>query len=450
MLALSHRVGRPGMAAAARPASARSSMPLLPLRAATRGPAALRVVAFRDDDKQPLQKQPSMKRLDSLKMKTNEAKTVQRKNKQQLQKTINKRLPDIEAPVANKPTVYSINTAVLALAAGLAASNPQLAAGILFKPSFLAGGGAASSLILPLMQILSLGWSAAAVTNFVQGDGAIKDDLASTLHKRLNASLSTFSIAQLGLLGLLLTPLSASILDGAQGSEILTKAGLAVLGAGVLFQLCGLLLTPLSASILDGAQGSEILNQTGLAVLGAGVLFQLYVAGVNYSRNAPEGYNPVADAKTWVNDAKNIFTGVTGGSSTGYAYLTAALLASGLGYIAAPLPTLQAVFGGSVASAGPESIVLWQLIGAGVSMLVAPWALSLKEAAAGNQLSDVRYKLLNIGLLSAGIGHLLVLQPLLGDPARSGPLLPVIVGAWASAALLGGVGLLKKAQKPIR
>ncbi|WIA31070.1 hypothetical protein OEZ86_001098 [Tetradesmus obliquus] len=412
MFALSHRVGRPGMAAAARPASARSSMPLLPLRAATRGPAALRVVAFRDDDKQPLKKQPSMKRLDSLKMKTNEAKTVQRKNKQQLQKTINKRLPDIEAPVANKPTVYSINTAVLALAAGLAASNPQLAAGILFKPSFLAGGGAASSLILPLMQILSLGWSAAAVTNFVQGDGAIKDDLASTLHKRLNASLSTFSIAQLGLLGLLLTPLSASI--------------------------------------LDGAQGSEILNQTGVAVLGAGVLFQLYVAGVNYSRNAPEGYNPVADAKTWVNDAKNIFTGVTGGSSTGYAYLTAALLASGLGYIAAPLPTLQAVFGGSVASAGPESIVLWQLIGAGVSMLVAPWALSLKEAAAGNQLSDVRYKLLNIGLLSAGIGHLLVLQPLLGDPARSGPLLPVIVGAWASAALLGGVGLLKKAQKPIR
>lgn len=66
-------------------------MPLLPLRAATRGPAALRVVAFRDDDKQPLKKQPSMKRLDSLKMKTNEAKTVQRKNKQQLQKTINKR-----------------------------------------------------------------------------------------------------------------------------------------------------------------------------------------------------------------------------------------------------------------------------------------------------------------------------------------------------------------------
>jgi hypothetical protein len=83
--------------------------------------------------------------------------------------------------------------------------------------------------------------------------------------------------------------------------------------------------------------------------------------------------------QTWINDAKNIFFGATSGSSTGYAYLTAALLASGLGYVVAPVPTLQAVFGSTVtAGAGPESIILWQLIGAGVSMLVAPWALSLK------------------------------------------------------------------------
>jgi hypothetical protein len=147
-------------------------------------------------------------------------------------------LPDAEAHVVGNPTVYSINTAVLAVAAGFAASNPQMVrnwlpqrvpvmqdlhamchiaqcaahlqtwvlqmsvqhtvqqalhrlpahlpvvlllllllpsqtAGILFKPEFLAAGGAASSLILPLMQILSLGWSAAAVTNFVQGVSAL-------------------------------------------------------------------------------------------------------------------------------------------------------------------------------------------------------------------------------------------------------------------------------------
>jgi hypothetical protein len=36
---------------------------------------------------------------------------------------------------------------------------------------------------------------------------------------------------------------------------------------------------------------------SGVLALGLGVLLQLYVAGVNYSTNAPEGYNPVADAK---------------------------------------------------------------------------------------------------------------------------------------------------------
>lgn len=47
---------------------------------------------------------------------------------------------------------------------------PQTAS-ILFKPEFLAAGGASSSLLEPLMRILSLGWSSAAVTNYVQGVG---------------------------------------------------------------------------------------------------------------------------------------------------------------------------------------------------------------------------------------------------------------------------------------
>jgi hypothetical protein len=42
---------------------------------------------------------------------------------------------------------------------------------------------------------------------------------------------------------------------------------------------------------------------------------------------------------------------------------------------------------------------------------------------------------------------LLPLQPRLGDASTSGPLLPVLIGTWAAAALLGGVGLLKRAQK---
>lgn len=36
--------------------------------------------------------------------------------------------------------------------------------------------------------------------------------------------------------------------------------------------------------------------------------------------------------------------------------------------------------------------------------------LTLQEGAADEALPDVRYKLLNLGLLTAGVGHCLVLQ----------------------------------------
>lgn len=51
---------------------------------------------------------------------------------------------------------------------GALATLLQVAA-FLFKPGFLAAGGASSALLEPLMRILSLGWSSAAVTNYVQG-----------------------------------------------------------------------------------------------------------------------------------------------------------------------------------------------------------------------------------------------------------------------------------------
>lgn len=42
----------------------------------------------------------------------------------------------------------------------------------------------------------------------------------------------------------------------------------------------------------------------GILALGVGVLLQLYVAGVNYATNSPEGYNPVADAKVGRGDVE--------------------------------------------------------------------------------------------------------------------------------------------------
>jgi hypothetical protein len=68
----------------------------------------------------------------------------------------------------------------------------------------------------------------------------------------------------------------------------------------------------------------------------------------------------------------------------------------------------------------------------------------LQEAAMVNVLSDVRYKLLNVALFTAGLGHWLVLYPRL---ATGGPLLPVVLGTWALAALLGGTNLLQGRER---
>jgi hypothetical protein len=59
----------------------------------------------------------------------------------------------------------------------------------------------------------------------------------------------------------------------------------------------GILLTPFSENVLGGALGTDVLNTGGLVALTAGVGFQLYVASVNYARNAPEGYNAVKDVQ---------------------------------------------------------------------------------------------------------------------------------------------------------
>lgn len=72
----------------------------------------------------------------------------------------------------------------------------------------------------------------------------------------------------------------------------------------------------------------------------------------------------------------------------------------------------------------------------GCTMLLAP----VQEAAQMNMLSDVRYKLLNVALFTAGLGHWLVLYPRL---STGGPLLPVVLGTWALAALLGGSNVLQ-------
>eukprot|EP00878_Enallax_costatus_P002514 GHUV01002695.1.p1 GENE.GHUV01002695.1~~GHUV01002695.1.p1 ORF type:complete len:416 (+),score=125.33 GHUV01002695.1:151-1398(+) len=414
MFALANRVQRP--AVLTKNSKAPAGLPALSRR-------VLRVAAFREDEDHFGRKgargrqdfgQQAKNKGSRLQRDTNNARQATKQALQRGQQRIKERVSDPRQRQSferlaeeQSPTAYLANTLVLALFAGYTASNPLAAASLLINPAYLTSS--TFGLVLPLMRILSLGYSAAAVTNYVQSNGAVEQDLDSTLHKRLNASLSTFSVAQLGLLG-----------------------------------LC---LTPLSRSILGGELGTNVLNVAGVGVLGLGVAIQLYVAGVNYAKNAPEGYSPVADAKTWLQDAANTFSNVDGANSAGYAVLTASLLAAGIGYLVLPYPTLVGVFGSSAANAGPEAIVLWQLIGAGVSMIAGPLAYQCKDGAAENELSDVRYKLMNIALLTAGVGHWLVLLPRWGSEATAGPLLPVVLGTWATAALLGSVNLLQSPNR---
>ena len=92
--------------------------------------------------------------------------------------------------------------------------------------------------------------------------------------------------------------------------------------------------------------------------------------------------------QAWISEVANTFSGVNGFTSLAYAILTVGFFGAGISYLVAPVPMLTAVFGGSVGSAGPEFIVLWQLIGIGLSTIVAPACLSLKVGRMWNlQLS---------------------------------------------------------------
>jgi hypothetical protein len=54
---------------------------------------------------------------------------------------------------------------------------------------------------------------------------------------------------------------------------------------------------------------------------------------------------------------------------------------------------------------------------------------------------------MNIALVTAGVGHWLVLYPRLFADGASGPLLPLVLGTWGLATLLGGVNLLQGRER---
>jgi len=88
-----------------------------------------------------------------------------------------------------------------------------------------------------------------------------------------------------------------------------------------------------------------------------------------------------------------------------------------------------------------SSFFFWQNIGAGLATIAPVMTYSLKTQADAGRLADPISKILNVGLLTASAGHLAVLFPML-SAGQSGPLLPWLVGAWATGAGAALFGLL--------
>ncbi|GAB4824039.1 hypothetical protein N2152v2_011085 [Parachlorella kessleri] len=122
-----------------------------------------------------------------------------------------------------------------------------------------------------------------------------------------------------------------------------------------------------------------------------------------------------------------------------YALVTPTLALAGASYLFMPEATLGHVFG---YARGIESMFLWQNIGGGLMTVAPAITYSLKKAADEGTLGHPMYKTLNAGLALAAAGHLVVLGPMWAA-GQGGPMLPWILGAWSTALLTSGLGLMK-------
>jgi hypothetical protein len=120
-----------------------------------------------------------------------------------------------------------------------------------------------------------------------------------------------------------------------------------------------------------------------------------------------------------------------------FSILTPTLALAGASYFVFPGYSLAEVFGYVKAI---DSFFWWQNIG-GALMTIAPaLTYSLKKEADAGKLGEPVAKTLSAGLLVTALGHLWVLGPMLMN-AQGGGMLPYVVGAWATAASAGALGL---------
>lgn len=124
--------------------------------------------------------------------------------------------------------------------------------------------------------------------------------------------------------------------------------------------------------------------------------------------------------------------------ATIYSLLSLAMPAAGLVYFIAPRFTLYHTFGYDY---GKSAQLIWKAIGAGALMTIIPaMTAALKHKAEIGKMATTPARMLNMGLMGAAIGHLLVLGPIMAQ-GHGGLMMPGVVGAWAVTLLTSMLGL---------
>ncbi|BDA43139.1 hypothetical protein COCOBI_04-1500 [Coccomyxa sp. Obi] len=154
-----------------------------------------------------------------------------------------------------------------------------------------------------------------------------------------------------------------------------------------------------------------------------------------YAMSLPQSFSATALLKKYARDVGDLVR-IRNGASLVYSLHTLAFLGASAACLLVPDATLAEVFGNS---RGPHELMLCRCIGSAL-LLLPYWTYNLKEGADLGWLRAVPFKTLNVGLLAIGLANWMLLLPW-WIHHQQGPLMPYVLGTWATAAAMGAWAL---------
>lgn len=120
-----------------------------------------------------------------------------------------------------------------------------------------------------------------------------------------------------------------------------------------------------------------------------------------------------------------------------YTLLTVAFFVAGAGYAFLPKFTMFHTFGYVY---GKSTTMLWRALGVADMTLMPAITYTLREKSESNLLAKTIPRTLNLGLMVASVGHMLVLGPILSK-GFGGFMLPSLAATWGTALLASMIGM---------